>query len=124
MSGYPMVSGNVATIIFPPNTAIQVTATTNSPLAQQVTITDNNAVNLVFTGSGERTMIGQSTFSTSSPVQATFTYQSTLNQGWLNSVLNSGGPYVIGRSGFLLVVAENGDDTDYNDCVLQFSWRQ
>lgn len=38
------------------------------------------------------------------------------------SALNSGGPHVIGRQNILIIVAENGDDADYNDTVVQFMW--
>jgi hypothetical protein len=123
---YVSVGGNVARIVSPPETAIRVIAKTNSPLAQQVTITDGNEVNITYTGSGQNnTIIGQSTFSTrgDSILTAMFTYQPTGNQGWLNSGLKSGGPYTIGNYNILAIVAENGDDADYNDCILEFSWR-
>ncbi|GJN76037.1 hypothetical protein PLICBS_010148 [Purpureocillium lilacinum] len=37
------------------------------------------------------------------------------------SKLKSGGPYNIGTYRMLVVVAENGDDSDYNDVVAEFS---
>jgi len=38
------------------------------------------------------------------------------------SSLNSGGPYAIGNYNLLVVVAENGDDSDYTDSIVEFSW--
>lgn len=38
------------------------------------------------------------------------------------SALNSGGPYRVGQYNLMVVVAENGDDVDYDDAVLEFSW--
>jgi hypothetical protein len=42
---------------------------------------------------------------------------------WVGSQTNTGGPYMIGSSGFAIVVSENGDDSDFNDIVVQFSWK-
>ena len=36
------------------------------------------------------------------------------------STLKAGGPYDIGRVNIVAVVAENGDDVDFNDAVAQF----
>ncbi|MFF0561331.1 fucose-binding lectin II [Streptomyces sp. NPDC004266] len=37
------------------------------------------------------------------------------------SKLNCGGPYDIGTYNLMVVVAENGDDGDYNDSILELS---
>ncbi len=36
--------------------------------------------------------------------------------------LKSGGPYTIGNYNLMVIVAENGDDGDDNDSILEFSW--
>jgi len=40
----------------------------------------------------------------------------------VSTKLNTGGPYLIGSYNLLIIVAENGDDSDYNDAILEFSW--
>jgi Fucose-binding lectin II (PA-IIL) len=119
-----VISGNLATINLVGATAVSVNAKTNSALTQQVTLTDKSgAINFVFTGSGEHnTTIGMATFDVNSIMQASFVYAKP-DGTWANSALRSGGPYAVGSLNMIVIVAENGDDTDYNDCVLQFNWR-
>ncbi|MFI5940571.1 Helicase associated domain protein [Streptomyces uncialis] len=57
----------------------------------------------------------------SSPLQGTFTYSDGGESG-KPSKLNNGGPYSIGTYNMLIIVAENGDDSDYNDAIIEFSW--
>ena len=122
-AAYALVNGNVGTIYLPPNTPVSVLAKTNASAVQGIAITDGNSVNLSYSGSGQHnTVIGQSSVSTSSPLTVTFTYQDPTG-ATRNSQLSQGGPYVIGSTNMIVVVAENGDDMDFNDCVLQFSWR-
>jgi|SRR5271157_1244554 len=115
-----VLNGNVAILDIPINTPLTITAKSNSPTNQVVTIKDGGSVNLMFSGSGERKLIGQAAVRSRAPLTATFQYSS---QGGLASPkLNSGGPYSIGKNNFAVVVAENGDDNDYNDCILQIDW--
>ncbi|MEU2253872.1 fucose-binding lectin II [Nocardia xishanensis] len=36
--------------------------------------------------------------------------------------MKRGGPYAIGSYHLLVLVAENGNDADYNDAIVEFSW--
>ncbi|AGP35920.1 hypothetical protein SCE1572_16265 [Sorangium cellulosum So0157-2] len=105
---------------------VTIKVTTNSRHTQRITVTRNDEVLCVFAGSGERNaMTGQSTIVANSraKLQAKFEYQTDINAEWRKShQLKSGGPYAIGSYNLLVIVAENGDDSDYNDSVLEFSW--
>ncbi|MFI5776353.1 fucose-binding lectin II [Nocardia sp. NPDC051570] len=99
-----------------------VTATSNAAATQRVTISDNNGNQLdQFVGSGQRSQIGAAQLS-GNAFQVLLEY-STDGTTWNTSATRVGGPYVIGSSGFAIVVGENGDDSDYNDAVLQFAWK-
>ena len=117
------VQGNTAQVSLPTATTVTVRAKTNSSLTQTVTVTSpDGTVNLQFTGTGEHsTPIGNATITGQSQVTATFAYTDA-SGNTIASKLNTGGPYTIGAYNQLLVVAENGDDTDYNDAIIEFSW--
>ncbi|MEU5216797.1 fucose-binding lectin II [Streptomyces sp. NPDC020807] len=119
---YVLVNGNKAEINLPADAQITVTAKTNSRLPQKVALTSQDGtVNHLFTGSGEaNTVIGQATFTGASRLGATFEFSPS--GSFSPSKLNSGGPYELGTYNVLLIVAENGDDSDYNDSILEFSW--
>ena len=123
----PQLNGNTCEIDeLPDGVTVTIKVTTNSRHTQKVTVTRNNEVLSVFAGSGERNaMTGQSTIVASSraKLQAKFEYQTDINAEWLKSrELKSGGPYTIGNYNLLVIVAENGDDSDYNDSIVEFSW--
>ncbi|WP_437923885.1 fucose-binding lectin II [Sorangium sp. So ce291] len=123
----PQLNGNTCEIDeLPDGVTVTIKVTTNSRHTQKVTVTRNDEVLSVFAGSGERNaMTGQSTIVASSraKLQAKFEYQTDINAEWLkSSQLKSGGPYTIGNYNLLVIVAENGDDSDYNDSIVEFSW--
>lgn len=123
----PQLNGNTCEIDeLPDGVTVTVKVTTNSRYTQKITVTRNDEVLCVFAGSGERNaMTGQSTIVASSraKLQAKFEYQTDINAEWLKShQLKSGGPYTIGNYSLMVIVAENGDDSDYNDSILEFSW--
>jgi hypothetical protein len=116
------VKGNVATISdLSGATPLTVKVKANSSFTQRVSITNGADVNLVFSGSGERnSMLGEAQINSAAPLQAIFEFQ--MNDSWQASKLNCGGPYAIGSYNLLVIVAENGDDSDYNDSIVEFSW--
>ncbi|MGK3960925.1 fucose-binding lectin II [Sorangium sp. So ce118] len=123
----PQLNGNTCEITeLPDGVTVTIKVTTNSRHTQKITVTRNDEVLSVFAGSGERNaMTGQSTIVASSraKLQAKFEYQTDINAEWLkSSQLKSGGPYTIGNYNLLVIVAENGDDSDYNDSIVEFSW--
>ncbi|WP_438003876.1 fucose-binding lectin II [Sorangium sp. So ce321] len=123
----PQLNGNTCEIDeLPDGVTVTIKVTTNSRHTQKVTVTRNDEVLSVFAGSGERNaMTGQSTIVASSraKLQAKFEYQTDINAEWRKSTdLKSGGPYAVGNYNLLVVVAENGDDSDYNDSIVEFSW--
>jgi len=87
-------------------------------------LNDSNGNTLyTFTGSGERTIIGNAAVSNPGSLTATLEYSPNGGLTWNASLTQARGPYGIGSSGFYPIVGENGDDADYNDVVLQFSWK-
>jgi hypothetical protein len=121
------LTGNACEIDEPPDgVTVTIKVTTNSRHTQKITVTRNDEVLCVFAGSGERNaMTGQSTIVSNSraKLQAKFEYQTDINAEWIKSrQLKSGGPYTIGHYNLMVIVAENGDDGDYNDSILEFSW--
>lgn len=120
---YVIIKNNTAEITLPAGVTVNVKAKTNSSSAQTVTVTSTDgSVNLQFSGAGERNAsAGQSTITGQSQVTATFQYSDS-NGVSQPSRLNSGGPYQIGSYNLMVIVAENGDDSDYNDAILEFSW--
>ncbi|MFD7579031.1 fucose-binding lectin II [Kitasatospora sp. NPDC059817] len=120
---YTFTKGNQAEITLPAGVQITVKAKTNSALLQSVKLTSKDGqLDQQFTGTGEHnTVIGQTTITDVSQLVATFEYGES--DGALKpSSLNSGGPYEIGAYNLMVIVAENGDDSDYNDTILEFSW--
>ncbi|GAB2699114.1 fucose-binding lectin II [Kitasatospora kifunensis] len=120
---YAYISGNKAEISLPAGAKVTVKAKTNSTFTQTVKVTSKDgSVDLLFTGSGERnTFAGQETITGPSQLVATFEYSES-DGSVKPSKLNSGGPYQIGAYNLMVIVAENGDDADYNDAILEFSW--
>ncbi|GAA2837649.1 hypothetical protein GCM10010441_72480 [Kitasatospora paracochleata] len=122
---YVYVKGNQAEIHLPAGVTVQVKVKSNSQLTQKVTLKDKTGeVDLEFTGTGERnTIIGDKTIIPSQNflLNAVFEYADA-DGIFKPSKLNSGGPYDIGNYHLLVAVAENGDDTDYNDTILEFNW--
>ncbi|MFB7616475.1 fucose-binding lectin II [Kitasatospora sp. NPDC056181] len=122
---YVFVTGNKAETHLPAGVTVQVKVKTNSRLTQKVALKDRTGeVDLEFTGTGEQnTIIGDKAITPgqNSLLTAVFEYADA-DGVFKPSKLNFGGPYDIGNYHLLVVVAENGDDTDYNDTILEFSW--
>ncbi|AUX26712.1 uncharacterized protein SOCEGT47_072820 [Sorangium cellulosum] len=123
----PQLNGNTCEINeLPDGVTVTIKVATNSRYTQKITVTRDDEVLCVFAGSGERNaMSGQSTIVANSraKLDVRFEYQTDINAAWCKSrQLKFGGPYTIGNYNLLVIVAENGDDEDYNDSVLEFSW--
>ncbi|WP_437730522.1 fucose-binding lectin II [Sorangium sp. So ce1335] len=123
----PQLNGNTCEIDeLPDGVTVTIRATTNSRHTQKITVTRNDEVLCAFAGSGERNaMTGQSTIVSNAraKLRATFEYQTDINAEWQKSrQLKAGGPYTIGNYNILVIVAENGDDSDYNDSIIELSW--
>ncbi|MFE7532543.1 fucose-binding lectin II [Kitasatospora sp. NPDC057542] len=120
---YVYVKDNTAEISLPADAKVTVKAKTNSSSTQQVRLTGKDGtVDLLFSGTGEHnTAIGQETITGPAVLTAVFEFAAA-DGAFRPSKLNSGGPYAIGNYNLLVVVAENGDDADYNDTILEFSW--
>ncbi|KAK8926992.1 hypothetical protein VCV18_003460 [Metarhizium anisopliae] len=116
------VAGNVAEINFGNDwTAQHLKVKTNSKSVQNVQIKVDDQEFQV-SGSGERNNIifDRQLDTPCKKISATFTYQAA-NGDKLASKLKFGGPYDIGRYKTVTVVAENGDDADYNDAIFEIS---
>ncbi|MGK4582203.1 fucose-binding lectin II [Kitasatospora sp. HPMI-4] len=120
---YVFVKGNAAEISLPDGATVNVKVKTNSSSPQTVKLTSKDGeVDQVFTGSGERNAVaGQTTITGQRQIFATFEYSAADGQASPGK-LNSGGPYEIGTYNLMVIVGENGDDADYNDAILEFSW--
>ncbi|KAM4059000.1 hypothetical protein HRG_008126 [Hirsutella rhossiliensis] len=117
---YVNVTGNKAEISFGEKwTGLNLRIKTNSKVVQRVEVKAGEE-SFEATGSGEgNNMILQRKFDSLQKAVATFTYES--DGSFKPSKLRSGGPYDIGTYRLLVVVAENGDDADFNDIVFEFS---
>ncbi|MGW3182916.1 fucose-binding lectin II [Kitasatospora sp. NPDC001119] len=120
---YVFAKGNTAEISLPAGAKVAVKAKTNSSNVQKVRLTSKDGVvDLAFSGTGEHNaVIGQQTITGQAGLTAVFEF-SDGDGVFKPSRLNSGGPYEIGAYNLMVLVAENGDDADYNDTVLEFSW--
>ncbi|WP_329568598.1 fucose-binding lectin II [Kitasatospora sp. NBC_01266] len=120
---YVLVNGDKAEVGFPAGAEVAVRVKTNSRRTQIIRVTSaDGSVDQVFSGSGERGLAGEATITGAVRLSATFEYHRTAGRGAMPSALNSGGPYRVGQYNLMVVVAENGDDVDYDDAVLEFSW--
>jgi len=111
------IDENVATIDFPNNWATNVAleVKSNSSFDQHVEL-DIDGTKKTVKGTGERASLETiSVPEGTSRLVATFTYGGDKKP----SELQHGGPWDIGVMKLLMVVAENGDDKDFNDTVLQ-----
>lgn len=101
-----------------------LTVTTNSGNTQRVTLNDSAGNTLqTSTGSGERNIISTTAIANPGGLTATLAYSADGGATWKDSPTQTGGPYSIGNVNFYLIVGENGDDSDNNDVVLQFNWK-
>lgn len=98
---------------------------TNSTFNQKVTITRKAGPAIELTGTGERTALLKTESLTGSGLdELTFVVETEKDGGWVRSTLRMGGPYEIGTLNMFVVVAETGDDSDFNDVVINLNWRQ
>jgi hypothetical protein len=111
------VSKNVATIDFPKGwaTNVAVEVKSNSSFDQHVEL-DIDGSKKTVKGTGEQQSLETiSVPEGTSKLVATFSYGKDKKP----SELQHGGPWDIGVMQLLMVLAENGDDEDFNDVVLQ-----
>ncbi|OAA34127.1 Calcium-mediated lectin [Metarhizium rileyi] len=115
-------TGNVAEINLGGDWASQsLKLKTNSKFVQNVRIkVDDQEFEASGSGEGNNLIFQRKLDAPCKNISATFEYQ-TENGEKRQSKLNSGGPYDIGSYKLLVVVAENGDDADYNDAVFEIS---
>lgn len=114
------IDKNVATFEFAKGFAqyMTVEVKTNSSTEQHVLLNIDSTETSV-EGSGERkTLKSFSLDPSASKMTATFTHGDKSARKPAKG-LNSGGPYQIGQYRLMVVVAENGDDSDYNDAILE-----
>ncbi|KAG8424720.1 hypothetical protein J3458_001491 [Metarhizium acridum] len=119
---YVRITGNVAEINFGDEWGSQnLKVKANFRSVQYVRIkVDNEEFEASGSGEGNTIIFDRKLGTPCKKISATFEYQ-TENGGKLQSKLRSGGPYDIGRYKTLIVVAENGDDADYNDVIFEIS---
>ncbi|KAM0693739.1 hypothetical protein Q7P36_006996 [Cladosporium allicinum] len=116
------INGNEATFSFPPDwpTKAVLTVSSDSPLPQKIELSiDGN--NQTITGPfgepwSEKMVVPGGT----SKVVAKFFH----TDGKQPSALQFSGPISLGSSVLMMVVAEDGDDEDFNDVVLQIKARE
>jgi hypothetical protein len=111
------VSQNVATISLPKGwaTNVAVEVKSNSSLDQHVEL-DIDGTKKTIKGTGEQASLETLSLPEgTSKLVATFSHGSDKKP----SELQHGGPWDIGTMQLLMVLAENGDDEDFNDVVLQ-----
>ncbi|WP_461481220.1 fucose-binding lectin II [Porticoccus sp.] len=123
------MSDSVA-IYLPLNSYISVRGFTNAAFPQSVAIVDENGGSHEMSGSGEQDtpmQNGSYGFTTPSTAknpggfQVTVTVQSQQGGQWVPSQVTSG-KTSLAYYNLVLVVSEDGADTDWNDAVVQFSW--
>ncbi|MGV9823094.1 fucose-binding lectin II [Nocardia xishanensis] len=108
----------------PAGALVTVKVKTNSRHPQKVRFWDDlGGIDYVFSGAGAaNTEIGRASLrATGQPYSVDFAYSGD-GDGWQQSIVKRGGPYDIGSYHLLVLVAENGDDADYNDAIVEFSW--
>lgn len=104
--------------------AATVDVKANSRFNHKVTITRKAGPAIEVTGTGERTALLRSTSLDGSGLdELTIVVETEKDGGWVRPQLRSGGPYEIGTLSMLVVVAEAGDDSDFNDVIVTFNWR-
>ena len=111
------IDENVATIDFPKGwaTNVAVEVKSNSSFDQHVEL-DIDGSKKTVKGTGEQQSLETiSVPEGTSKLVATFSYGKDKKP----SELQHGGPWGIGVMQLLMVLAENGDDEDFNDVVLQ-----
>lgn len=107
-----------------PLNSATVDVKTNSSLNHKVTITRKAGPTIEVSGTGERTALLRSTSLDGSGLdELTFVVETEKDGGWVRAQLRTGGPYEIGALNMFIVVAEAGDDSDFNDVVITLSWR-
>lgn len=116
-----LLDGNTARVFFGPDSAFRnLRVKVNSPSKQYVTLSGGIRRQLSGSGESNSTLCDEPFSPTTKEVQVVFEYDAG-NGEKKASKLRYGGPYEIGRFRMLVLVAENGDDSDYNDVVVEFS---
>jgi hypothetical protein len=112
------VSKNVATVSFPSGwaTNMVIEVISNSSFEQQVELDMDGSTKENITGTGEKNSVETVKIPDGTKkLMAKFTHGSDKKP----SELQYGGPFDIGVMKLLMITAENGDDEDFNDVVLQ-----
>ncbi|KAM0702202.1 hypothetical protein Q7P35_011112 [Cladosporium inversicolor] len=124
---YISTSSNTATILFAPDKAHKTyTLISNSSRKQTISAQiddDAQVISHEITGEGTKAPPSHLPENTKNVV-FTFSYEEESGGKQTKKPsfkLKSGGPYDIGRVQLLVVVAENGDDADFNDAVVQIT---
>jgi preprotein translocase subunit SecD len=113
-------SGNETTITFPESNFENRTLnlSSNSSRKQIVTAKEDDKGAKEYQITGEKTKNEAVSLSpTAKKLVLTFSYEEGGKQK--ASELQQGGPYNIGRVQAVIIAAENGDDSDFNDAVAQ-----
>lgn len=119
------ISGNTVNVTLPPgrmSTKLSVTA--GSTDNQYVTITGGVTGNI--SGSGHSAPIGDISLPDSNSSELKFTIKFEYETGGKRkacTAVEKGGPYSIRNIHFFMLASENGDDNDFNDCVVNMSWK-
>lgn len=83
-------------------------------------VDDESPKELYFSGEGTRS----DTLSLPKEAQnVVFTFSHEVHGEQKASQITSGGPYTIGETQLVIIVAENGDDADFNDAIVQLTIR-
>lgn len=75
-----------------------------------------------FEGKGERQVYADKSITVNGG-DFTLKIQNRRGGSLQTSALKAGGPYEIGRQIFSIITSEDGDDNDFNDSVVKFTWR-
>eukprot|EP00026_Physarum_polycephalum_P018987 Phypoly_transcript_20800.p1 GENE.Phypoly_transcript_20800~~Phypoly_transcript_20800.p1 ORF type:complete len:204 (+),score=23.23 Phypoly_transcript_20800:33-614(+) len=109
-----------------PKVPINVRVRTNSSFLQKVKVQSaSKNIDTTFSGKGENNLSAgvQNFTGDGTVITAVFDYVDNSGKTVPSQALNAGGPYNIGSYNLLVIVAENGDDADFNDAILEFSWK-
>lgn len=116
---YITIKGNEAEINLPADTKVSVRVRVNSSNFQTVEL---HMAERGFQcgGSGENQLIQQIEIEGETKLFAKFRHSKGGSQR--SSTLHSEGPTALGNYNLMLLSAEDGDDADNNDAVMEFSW--
>ena len=113
------ISGNEATVNFADDgKAKRYTFTSNSGFRQIISTKVDDGTATEVQGAGEKAWNADVTLPHETK-KVVFAFSVETGGKKQASRLNVGGPYEIGPMQIAIIVAENGDDADFNDAVVQ-----